>query len=418
MKKSRFNVEISNQNGYAIVNTMTAAIVCFSKNEWGLFSENKLPPETQSILYEKGILIDDSLDEIGLLRNAYRQMQSDLQSARITICPTLECNFACPYCYEQRIPGKMSDNIQESVLHEIEKIFDLGIDVLHITWYGGEPLLCRDIVMDMSYRIKQISSNKKKDCRFNIITNGYYIDESIISFFQSIKINSIQITVDGCEEVHNQRRISRDGKPTFQRIVDNIKLLDQSGLSVNVRINIDKNNINQFEKVKQLFKNCQNVLCYPAFITEETIQSKAQKDRCIPHNEYGHLYNQQALELEKIDLDKVLKPGISICMAEHRYSCVFTPDGNIYKCINDVCNPKLAVGSVTNKETISPTAISRYLGRDPFTENECISCKFLPVCYGRCVWEYCDKGTHACPDIRYLLEDIVTIQFLNKEVIE
>lgn len=415
MKKSKYNYVVNGDNGSVIVNTVTGGVVQLTSDEYHQFVENSLPIETMNNLLDQGVYVDDQIDEISSMRVAYRNAIKDKRIARITICPTLECNFSCPYCYERRIKGKMDSNVQNGVIKDIEKIYDAGVETIKVTWYGGEPLLYPEIIKDMTQRIQNIAKERKKDCSFNIITNGYLIVPEIIDFFKEIKISTIQITVDGSEKVHNTRRIPLSGEPSFERIVNNIFSLTDVGLNVNVRVNLDKENMNEYDKVKEIFSNNNNVLCYPAFITQEDTQGAEQRERCIRHDEYGNYIEKQKIDYNAIDLKKLLKPKVSTCMACHQYSFVYSPKGEVYKCINDVCIPEFALRSVTDEIVDGQKAKSRYLERDPFTENECDSCVFLPLCYGRCVWEYQDKKTHMCPDVRYLLKDIIKHKYNLKE---
>ncbi len=100
------------------------------------------------------------------------------------------------------------------------------------------------------------------------------------------------------------------------------------------------------------------------------------------------------------------------CAAEHYYSSVIDPQGFRYQCINEVGNPKYAIASVIDSKICSQAAIAKYLGRDPFSEEECCDCVYLPLCYGRCVWEYKDKGVHSCIAARYIFENMIRQKFL------
>lgn len=40
----------------------------------------------------------------------------------ITICPTLACNFECPYCFEDRGRGKMASEIQDDIVRLAERM--------------------------------------------------------------------------------------------------------------------------------------------------------------------------------------------------------------------------------------------------------------------------------------------------------
>ncbi|WP_343750137.1 radical SAM protein, partial [Paraclostridium ghonii] len=114
-----------------------------------------------------------------------------------------------------------------------------------ITWYGGEPLLAKDIIAEFSKRVIEITEREGVYFSSYIVTNGYLIDDEVIQIFKDSKITGAQITIDGPPIIHNKRRILKNSSDeTFDKIVGNIKKLIAGGISnVAIRINIDKTNV-------------------------------------------------------------------------------------------------------------------------------------------------------------------------------
>lgn len=411
MKKSRYNITVDNGLEYVIANTMTGAIVKLSSNEWQDYLAGNF---TDDFWRENGLVVDDELDELDLLKRVYEAAHNNKHSARITICPTLDCNFSCPYCYERREKGRMSEIIQEGVLKKVRQLYEMGIEKIYITWYGGEPLLCKDIISYMSKSIIKIAEDNGRQCQFAIITNGYLIDKDIVNLFREIKMKSIQITLDGNKEMHDKRRKRIDGAPTFDVIVNNIKMLLEAGLHVNIRVNVDSDNIDGYNIVRQYFEQYTNVNCYPAFVTEEKTQNVIQRAKCIKNSMRSSILKKIEIDYRNIDMEKVMTPEVGMCMANHKHSYVFSYNGNIYKCINDVSIPQNAVGNIMTGVVHDE---GNYYNYDAFNEEGCSMCSYLPMCYGRCAWEYKEKGERSCPDIKYLLKDILRYKYLGKEEI-
>ena len=234
-----------------------------------------------------------------------------------------------------------------------------------------------------------------------------------IKFIQQ-GISTIKITIDGNKKIHDSRRKLHSGKGTFDQILENINIVQDLPLSVVVRVNIDKSNKEAYADVLEVFNNFRNVTVYPAIVTFESIQGTPQKSRCYSHKEYNEYYKNVQNIGSFYKLDTELCRGICSCMAEHKYSCVIGPSGHIYKCVNDIGNKESAIGSVIDNEFKGISVIAKYLGRDPFTENECKDCPYIPLCYGGCVSEYIDKGTHACSPIKYLFKELVIQNILEK----
>ena len=67
----------------------------------------------------------------------------------LTVCPTLACNFACPYCFQGhgRTYESMSREVRDEVVSLAERMLDAsGASRLRVTWFGGEPLLAPDVI--------------------------------------------------------------------------------------------------------------------------------------------------------------------------------------------------------------------------------------------------------------------------------
>lgn len=412
LKKSQFNVMIMVDGINVLANTLTGAIVEFTETEYEVFQHDlsQLSENDVSYLKNEGFLVENDLNEIGLLRNAYIERKYLNDVANIVIGITLECNFCCPYCFEKRCNGHMDENVQESLITYIETLLEKGIKNLNIDWFGGEPLLYPDIIIGLSDKINALCRRKNISVTYSLTTNGYLLTRQMAIKFVQQGISTIKITIDGNKEIHDSRRKLRSGRGTFDKILENINVIQDLSLSILVRVNIDKSNKESYTDVLNILANCGNVTVYPAIVTFEDIQDKVQKSRCYSHKEYDEYYKNIGSFYR---LDEELCRGVCSCMAEHKYSFVVDPAGYVYKCVNDIGHEKSAIGSVIDGEFKGVSIVAKYLGRDPFTEYECKNCSYIPLCYGGCVSEYIDKGTHACSPIKYLFKELVIQNILE-----
>lgn len=410
---SKYNVFISHKNRFCVANTMTCAVIELEQDEFYALKENDLSffaYEQIAEMNNQGIVIDERLDELALLRSAY-QCGKNKNEAHLTICPTLECNLACPYCYEKHVQGAMSRETQDNILKLVDYLLKEGVNKIYVLWYGGEPLLYPEIITRVSTLIADKCVDNDCECCFSMISNGVLLDEDILSILKQIPISRIQITLDGEEGIHDKRRYLKDGTPTFNKIVNNIETASKD-IKIVVRVNVDHSNKNSYQYIKSLFENKDNISVYCAPVTIENVQSAIIKKRCYTHDDYVDFYK------ENIPLDDIsLRSGIYFCSAEMKYSYVIDPNGYIFKCLNDIGQVGWSIGNVNNTELkTNPMAIAKYLGRDPFTEEECASCVFLPQCSGGCIWNYKDKGTHACKGAKYFFEEKIIKNYLSEEV--
>ena len=135
-------------------------------------------------------------------------------------------NFRCIYCYEKDslTPCKMSEetegNIVNLLKHQIGKIKHFSV-----TWYGGEPLLGLDSLQRLSKEFIKICDENQIAYSAGIVTNGYLLTLETYNILKECRVTGMQITIDGDEETHNQRRPLAGGQPTYQKIMSNLEAL-------------------------------------------------------------------------------------------------------------------------------------------------------------------------------------------------
>lgn len=166
----------------------------------------KLPEDVVEELRVKKVIVPkeekytfyyDSLTRF--LNDAYG---SDVMS--LIIAPTTHCNFNCQYCFEpKKHPKYISGDVEDAIISYLNN--QIHIKNLSLTWYGGEPLLMTDSIRRLHDRI--LKETDKKIAYHEVITNGYLIDDKVISIFRDMKLNSIQITLDGTRDTHNRTRM-------------------------------------------------------------------------------------------------------------------------------------------------------------------------------------------------------------------
>ena len=409
---SKYNI-VSIMKGIPyIVNTLSGALIKLDMPTYLVLKEENikmLTEQQREILIKQGMIIDSEIDEKSILRAGYKAYCRGHKSITVIVCPTMECNFACPYCFEERQKGRMDENVKKGVLDYVEALLKTHYEKLNFEWFGGEPLLYPDIIEEVSKKIMRLCEKYCTKCEFTITTNGYCVTEKVISIFEKIHLGEVRITLDGEKEIHDKRRVLCNGDGTFDVIVSNIKKISEKGIRVKIRVNIDKENVDAYLKVKNVFKDIKNIVIYPARVTEEPTQDDTQRLKCYSAREMNDFYQDVWCKNDfKFSYESLFKKGVCSCMAEHDSSCVIDHRGYVYKCVNDVGHSEWALYNVLDGiEKKNPKVVSKYLGRDPFSEEKCNTCKMLPLCYGGCVNEFMRQKTHDCSSVKYIFESIL-----------
>ncbi|MEW5795277.1 MAG: radical SAM protein [Candidatus Zixiibacteriota bacterium] len=201
-------------------------------------------------LQEGGFVTPAELDELDAIRASHYQARFGHQGFGLTIVPTCRCNFACDYCYESKDihcmavdqDSDMSKSVQEHLLYLCEKEIPQNA-AFFAMWYGGEPLLSRDVIQSLTTGFVRICESKKSVYHSGMITIGYLLTPDNVEFLAQNQVKFVQITIDGPKHVHDRRRPLRGGGETFDRILDNICYMGEKGKpAVSIRVNIDRRN--------------------------------------------------------------------------------------------------------------------------------------------------------------------------------
>lgn len=301
----------------------------------------------------------------------------------------------------------MDDETEKKIIEFIDKDYK-GVKVLRIAWFGGEPLLAFDRIVSLTEKIKEL----KIEFQSEMVTNGYLLNMEKIRLLKELNINNLQITVDGTEETHNKRRPHFEHKETYKTILDNIKnLINHSksiknDIEIHIRINIDNENKNEYSVASADLKHkFPEAYIYPGIVTGEATISKCNELSCaLNRKEQAEFYFEQYENSKNIDLDYYPTWfGIANCTATRLNDFVIGPQGEIYSCWHDVGDDRTLRGNIHENDVITNSVLlSRFIeGIDPFEDEKCKNCFYLPICGGGCPYyrvlnKYYNQNIEKC----------------------
>ena len=224
---SRYNLFAKHPegNGFLVLNLFRGSMQVCSEIEVALIQiADQLDSDIEVLEKFKKYGFIVNFDELAALEAMGRKACAGSRAVSVTICPTVGCNFDCPYCFENHIPGKMSQQVQDDVVNLISRMMDsVAAKNLSVTWFGGEPLLAPDVIETLTRRLVSLAEEKHAEYQANIITNGYLLDQKNIDLLERCKVHRAQVTVDGLRDAHNATRYLAGGGPTFDRIISNLR---------------------------------------------------------------------------------------------------------------------------------------------------------------------------------------------------
>jgi uncharacterized protein len=382
--------------------------------------------ELVDMMLEGNFIVNDEFDELKSIKFRHFNGKYNGGSLGLTIAPTLSCNFACPYCYEDPKQGVMNQSTMDAIIKMVRDAAKKGNDV-HITWYGGEPLTAKKVIYSLSEQIISICSEFNVSYNSYIVTNGYLINDEVINHFKKYKIDGAQITIDGPPEIHNTRRkLKGNSGDTFYVILENVKKLLRNNINVSIRINVDKTNVTNVEELLNILEanNLQGLSVNLGQVTAYTEACMSIAESCLNTEEYAkeNVIQQELLFKKGFNVANYpYYPGVkaNYCCADAVDSYVLDPNGFMYKCWNDVGNQERAVGNInTIHEPTNETMYMRnadYLLWSPFNFQECIECDVLPICMGGCPYNGELLGNKPdCEKWKYNLDDVLKLTYLQR----
>ncbi len=254
-------VAVTCDDGLLLYNVMTKELVLLEGQESALINAENLNesallqnPDSELFrsLFESWFLVPEDHDDKKLcldLREVALLLQKTTRPNAITgytILTTTDCNARCFYCYEKDCKHvDMSPQIALKAVDFIEE--NCGGKRVALSWFGGEPLYNLEIIDLITDELT------KRGIAYNsrMTTNGYLFDDEVIrKAVEQWKLQRVQITLDGTEDIYNRRKAYiYDEGSAFKRVTDNIECLLEAGIRVTVRLNMDERN---FDDLMQL----------------------------------------------------------------------------------------------------------------------------------------------------------------------
>lgn len=389
---SKYNIlSKSEKYGYLLFNTMSLAFIRINEQDIDMWNKLREAPDSYTnfqnydFLIKARILVDNQEDDLNVyladvLKNRYNS--SDMA---LTILPTRGCNFGCIYCYEQDRPNVLMNEQTEKAIVKFV-CSNSNLKRLSVVWYGGEPLLNFDSMVRLTKMFKQLNIEYSA----KIVSNGYLLTKEKADLMKDLAIRNIQITFDGSEEIHNQRRFLLGGQPTYRKIMDNLKYLlsINKEITIDIRTNIDRRNKDDYNKFYQDFKseiNDKRVTMYPGFVSDLLSSECVSPEFNISEGGYKAQFILDIFDKYGIEIKSFLpKYRRHSCVASKYFAFVVGPEGELYKCWRMVGNQKEAIGNV-NDGSFDMVKFSKYLiGADYTLDSKCLQCEFITLCGGGC----------------------------------
>jgi uncharacterized protein len=268
----------------------------------------------------------------------------------LILMPTEQCNFRCTYCYEDFEIGRMRPDVRQAVLNLIERRAP-ELRYLDVNWFGGEPLLARDSILEMGAKISILAQSYGFTFHSSMTTNGYLLSADLAAKLADIGVTHYQISLDGTAGSHDLTRVRRDGGGTFDRIWQNLIGLRDSAVdcAICLRVHVHPKNVSPVRDLASRLRR--QFGGDPRF----TVIFRPVEALGGPNDEHMEIFAHDA-ELDALLGDLAGSAGdlLSednhlddyICYAARPNSLVVRADGRLGKCTVALQDPRNSIGHI------------------------------------------------------------------------
>ena len=262
---------------------------------------------------------------------------------------------------------------------------------LGLIFFGGEPLLCRNLIEEtVAYSDEQARISGHKSFFYKITTNGLLLDDAFLNYACKHGI-FIALSIDGIEKAHNAHRRQKDGSPTHHRIVAAAERLLFSFPYAPALMTINPDTVQYYaESVEYLYSlGFRYIICslnYAAEWNKTALTELKQQYNKLASFYYDHTITEDKFYLSPFDV-KISSHvhNKTYCherceLGQHQLS--ISPYGGIYPCVQFVGDEEYKIGDVYN-------GIDEEARKALYTRNEagkpgCDTCSIQKRCNRYC----------------------------------
>lgn len=401
MEYSKYNIvsKIADRNEYFIVNSLSGSADILTQQELENYKSDKFLNDP--LWMNRGYVVDRE-QENKFFREKYLDFidSRDDDEIQIFYVPNYTCNFNCSYCYQNDYKNEVvpfSKEVIDAFFRYVTNKF--AGRKKYITLFGGEPLLNNSQQKNsVAYFIEKCSQHHLE---LAIVTNGYYLRD-YIPLLSNVDIREIQVTLDGIGDMHNHRRHLKNNAHTFNEIVEGIDAALENRMNINLRMVIDKENINELPRMAR-FAGEKGWTKSPLFKTQlgrnyelhscQTGQSKLYSRIELYQDVYTLIkkhpeildFHQPAFSVSKFlfesgELPDPLFDACPGCKTEWAFDYI----GSIYSCTATVGKSDEKLGSFYPEVEINQLLVEEWEERDVLSIEKCRECDAQLICGGGC----------------------------------
>lgn len=429
------SIKDGNTNKHILYSTQSGKILAISDDIYSILSKGEQEKVPSAVFAElKKYKMLSSQSKYGELKNVLDENNDPLNHSDLytVVQPTAYCPLGCNYCGQSHKMDRLKETDQDKLVEGIKARFKPHHKSITVCWFGAEPLSNLKSIEQLSEKLMEFAAAKSVPYNATIVTNGLLLKDKVIEKLFDMRVNKIEITLDGSSAFHDKRRFKKDGSPTFTTIYNNLLNLIRKNegrknpARIVVRCNVDKKNL---EGVSPLLKT----------LAKDNIHNKISF-YLAPIHSWGNDADKDAAEKQIFADEEInwfcemMELGFQLslfpsrrkitCLATNKSGELVDPYGSTFKCTEVSLVPTYEKDGKnihrTGQISSSQRSTSIYESFNKHIEENkvpCHSCKFLPVCGGFCPKEWME-GRAACPSFKFNMQQRLLLQYLKEKKVK
>lgn len=359
------------------------------------------------------------------------------------------CNLDCTYCFflskDALYPGESMRMSSETLETYLRQLFESQPDgPVSVAWQGGEPTL---MGLDFYQRVIKLIHQFARPTQIiehTMQTNGTLLNDEWAKFLKQHSV-LVGLSIDGPRAMHDKYRVWKDGRGSFDDVIQAWKLLKRYQVDTNILCSLSAANADEPLAVYRFFRDELGAkhLQFIPIIERSTpvdleIAEKGWTDkpgrRRVLYKQQGNLVTSRSITAEQYgsflsavfdewiahDVGEVFVQIFDVTLGAHvgMYSlCVHAPtcgtalvlehNGDMYSCDHYV-EPEYKLGNIFETSMIdlvtSPQQVQFGRNKQTLLPPMCQQCDVLFACNGGCPKDRFINTPDGKPGLNYLCE--------------
>jgi len=430
-----FNVQVPlpERDQVFLLNTFSDAQIVASADVQGLLDriaqgERTFAPEEQdtvSALVDNGFVVESRDDEQRALRDYFINVREDSELMKLTVLTTLQCNFACDYCFQgdhgdhNKFAAKMTlETAARTVEWIAQRLDEVRPERFTLTLFGGEPLLNLPVCYKLAEECHALCEARGIKQAISIITNGLLLTPDVVARLKPYGLIGVKVTLDGDRDTHNRMRPLRGRQGTFDKIIENIRRVSND-IGITIGGNFDESSWDSYPALLEFLReqefadqitkiNFKPIIKAPepelpkGFIPLTVVgrNDKPLGGTCMTTAGAGggrassspcdscHFADEKMsfLREETRKYGFPTPDGVHMgpCEIHRRHAYTIGPEGSLYACPGFTGEATESTGHIDGREETWRAAAAERFDRLSAHKETCGDCSFIPVCGGGC----------------------------------